>query len=133
MYKEHKEDLIETLKTLEVISIDIVKGIISEINIHSEPASAFIDFFNTEKKDNKLELIKIEESGKVEIIQEEVIVGHIYQNANICNDAGMFVGKVTKVLSKHYPHKYEVETEKGKTIILETRKTKHLHHSFRVF
>lgn len=47
-YPEHKQDLIETLQSFSIVTIDLVVSIINEINIHNEPVSHFADIFNVE-------------------------------------------------------------------------------------
>lgn len=47
-YPEYREDLIETLQSFTIVTIDLVVSIINEINIHNEPASTFADVFNVE-------------------------------------------------------------------------------------
>lgn len=44
--KQHKEDCINSISKLEIITVDLVKSIIQEVNIHDEEPSKFIDFFN---------------------------------------------------------------------------------------
>lgn len=48
IYQEFKEDLIDSLKLLHIITIDILISIINEINIHNEPLSNFYNDFNVE-------------------------------------------------------------------------------------
>jgi AAA+ ATPase superfamily predicted ATPase len=42
----HKEDCIQSISNLGIITVDLVKSIIQEVNIHDEAPSKFIDFFN---------------------------------------------------------------------------------------
>jgi hypothetical protein len=42
----HKEDCIQSISNLAIITVDLVKSIIQEVNIHDEAPSKFIDFFN---------------------------------------------------------------------------------------
>lgn len=132
VYKEYREDLVEVLKTLEIISIDIVKGIISEINIHNEKASDFIGDFNAEIKGNNLSLVKIDDTNEI-VVQEDFLGRNMYVNTNIHDDDDIFLGKLEKIISPVYPHIYELKDPKGKLIKLESRKVKHLHNSFRTF
>jgi hypothetical protein len=44
--KSHKEDCIASISKLEIITVDLVKSIIQEINIHNESPKKFMDFFN---------------------------------------------------------------------------------------
>ena len=52
--KAHKDSLITYISSLEIITVDIVKAIIEECNIHDCPAEDFQDFFNVQKATLKL-------------------------------------------------------------------------------
>lgn len=45
-HKEFKTDVIDTISEIPNITIDIVMEIIKDVNVHKEPASKFIDYFN---------------------------------------------------------------------------------------
>ena len=53
IYTEFRSSLIETISNLEVITIDVVKALIEEVNIHGEAPSKFIDIFNVKKLSGK--------------------------------------------------------------------------------
>lgn len=44
-----KEDLMEFIDTLEIATIDVVKSLVDEINIHGTPISEFKSFFNVKE------------------------------------------------------------------------------------
>ena len=46
IYPEFKEDLINYISTLELITVDIVKSLTEEVNIHKEAPIEFKDYFN---------------------------------------------------------------------------------------
>jgi hypothetical protein len=52
--KNHKDVLIDYISSLEIITVDIVKAVIEECNIHDSPPVDFQDFFNVQKAHSKL-------------------------------------------------------------------------------
>lgn len=48
-YPEFREELIKIISNLEIITIDIVKAVIEETNIHRESPNEFISVFNVKK------------------------------------------------------------------------------------
>ena len=46
IYPEFRVDCLEAISTLEIITIDLVKAIINEVNIHNESPTKFMDVFN---------------------------------------------------------------------------------------
>lgn len=48
-YPQWRSQVIEFISTAALITIDIVKAVISEVNIHNEPPSVFADIFNVAK------------------------------------------------------------------------------------
>lgn len=64
VYKKFRNEIIKTISGLEVITIDIVKSIIEEVNIHSEPPSVFMDVFNIKRITGKYTIVKLISDGK---------------------------------------------------------------------
>lgn len=58
IHKDRKKDVLDYIMTLEYITIDIVKTIIEEVNIHNCPVSDFKDFFNTKQKEIKIHVFE---------------------------------------------------------------------------
>jgi PII-like signaling protein len=48
--KMYFEDLISTLNNVEIVTIDVVKSLINEINLHDAPASVLVKDFNVQAK-----------------------------------------------------------------------------------
>lgn len=61
VHKQFRSEVISAISGLEVITIDVVKSIIEEVNIHSEPPSAFMDIFNVKKITGKYTVVKLTE------------------------------------------------------------------------
>lgn len=72
--KEHEESIISFLKPLKLITVDIVKSIISQVNIFDEPAEIACEDLNVEIKDEEYSVYKI--TGKKESLIEEGVQRH---------------------------------------------------------
>jgi hypothetical protein len=81
--KSHKDDCIKSISKLQIITVDLVKSIIQEVNIHDEAPSKFMDFFNvkgsssTYSADTQVVMYKVKDS---------VITKEVYAD-NICIDS----------------------------------------------
>lgn len=53
IHTEHKVELIKFISKLELITVDIVKAVVTEVNIHNESPEAFKDVFNVKEKQDK--------------------------------------------------------------------------------
>lgn len=70
--KDYKEDILDFLKPLKIITVDIVKCIVNEINIHNEKPEVCCLHFNLERKKEKYNIFEITTAGKEELLHEEV-------------------------------------------------------------
>lgn len=65
-YTQFREQLLNCISELSIITIDIVKSLIQEVNIHEESPENFMHIFNTKGLDNPVNIIDITgESRKV--------------------------------------------------------------------
>lgn len=46
LYPEYREDCLEAISTLKIITIDLIKAIVNEVNIHNESPKEFMDYLN---------------------------------------------------------------------------------------
>ena len=51
--KEFRDETISAIANLEIITIDIVKAVVDEVNIHNESPKVFLDVFNVKKIANR--------------------------------------------------------------------------------
>lgn len=65
---EFKDEIIDFVSKLEIITIDLVKAIIEEVNLHNASPNKFKDFFNVEYSDELVNIYLIEK-GKKPIIK----------------------------------------------------------------
>jgi hypothetical protein len=70
LYPEFRADCLEAISTLEIITIDLVKAIINEVNIHVESPTKFMDVFNVT-------------SGLSDDIRKSVEVVEVTNNPNV--------------------------------------------------
>lgn len=56
LQKELRAQVIKFIATLNIITVDIVKSIITEVNIHKEDPIAFSSFFNVKQKRSKFDV-----------------------------------------------------------------------------
>lgn len=71
IYPEFRNDCIEIISTLEIITIDLVKAIINEVNVHNESPKDFIDVFNVRGRDDENDKTYID---IVEVTSDENVV-----------------------------------------------------------
>lgn len=69
--RQFREDTILFISTLKKITIDIVKSIITEVNIQCESPFDFADTFNVEVNDSKVKVYLIENDEEVLIFNNE--------------------------------------------------------------
>lgn len=58
IYPDRKKEVIDYIVTLEYVTIDIVKSIIEEVNIHNCSVNDFKDFFNTKQREIKIHVLE---------------------------------------------------------------------------
>jgi len=64
IHPQFKQDMLKFVSCLELITVDIVKAIIQETNIHEESPHDFADLFNVKKNTGKIDLYLLDEKGK---------------------------------------------------------------------
>jgi len=66
--KRFKDETIDFIASLELITVDIVKAIIQEINIHDESPKMFEDIFNVKKNKGKYDVYLVNELNDDDIL-----------------------------------------------------------------
>ena len=59
VHKQFTEQLVQFISSLEIITVDIVKAIVHEVNVHEEPPLAFADVFNVRQITGKYDIYVI--------------------------------------------------------------------------
>jgi SpoVK/Ycf46/Vps4 family AAA+-type ATPase len=101
---EFKEEIINFISNLEAITVDIVKAIVDEVNIHQEPPSAFKDIFNLLSSENLGNIyVKDQEGWKIKY--PEVKVSHLkFENSDLGNYFlmnGNTLGEIRHIISDY--------------------------------
>jgi len=73
-YDEYRQECINFISNLETITVDIVKAILSEVNIHNEGPLAFESIFNVKKLKGKFNVLMREEDGTLSQVAKSVNV-----------------------------------------------------------
>ncbi len=70
---EHREALFELVSQLELITVDIVSSLVTEVNIHGEEPSAFFDVFNLEKMDTRKDVYIVNVDEETGAMSEKLV------------------------------------------------------------
>lgn len=122
-------DLVEILKELECITVDIVKSVAEEANIYGTATKEFFSIFNVSRDVNRLdfyEIVKDEET----LIAEDVSINfdHYYVGSSFQLKKSKIFGIVEDIDYEERTIKIkENKTNKMRTFIL--KKGQHIHHS----
>lgn len=99
IHKELKDVCVQFISELEQITIDIVKAVLNEVNIHQESPYNFKSIFNVKLLDKKRNIYKVEidESGK--ILSNKLVYSKVETNHRIFKDSeGVDLNVVGKIL-----------------------------------
>lgn len=66
--KDKKNDIIKFCNQLQIVTVDILKSIISEVNLFNESPQSFEDIFNVNKSIQKYDVYEIDEVGNFELL-----------------------------------------------------------------
>lgn len=68
------QDVVDTVSGFDMITIDLVKELINEVNVHCEPASKFISIFNCNKSNSRYQgfSYKLVNADTEEVLYEKV-------------------------------------------------------------
>lgn len=124
--KEMLEDILENkslleatfefISNLELITVDIVKSIIEEINIYNESPIAFKNFFNCKKISDKFDVYEIKENttDPVLLLKSTKISPRYFVSENIVGESfyvnGDYIGEIVELVDRNII-KVEIKTE----------------------
>lgn len=103
-YPEYKTECISFISNLEVITVDIVKSIIAEVNIHNEGPTAFESVFNVKRLKGRYNLIVNGEDGKPSKLAENAMIypKPTFNDGNVgyrFEVNGQSIGQITRVIN----------------------------------
>ena len=120
-HKQFKQECVQFISNLETITVDIVKAIINEVNIHEEGPSAFENIFNVKKLRGSYNISIKEEDGTMAQLANSVKVypRPTYGDNNInyrFEIDGQSIGMVTRVIDWTTVEVSPFDGEKGKKL-----------------
>lgn len=135
--KRYKEDIVSYLKPLKIITVDIVKAVISQVNIFDEAPVDACKNLNVEMKEDEFEVYEIK-SGKEKIFDETpdnstirytIARGKAAKGSNmILNNDYYYVIKVLDIKDKIYQVSPSNRTDD--TITIKIKKAQPVHRVF---
>lgn len=128
-------EVIDFISKLEKITVDIVKMIINEVNIHNESPYEFKDVFNAKLNTDSYRITMIDKN------QSEVLLGkdlYVYPRPNYDNDdlgrnleiGSTYIGKITKILGENSLQIKPFNEELGESVVLHINKTYVTHKNY---
>lgn len=86
--KEFRSACIQTISTLEIVTIDLVKAILNEVNIHDESPEKFINYFNVNNRKREeavpVTVFELEGSKPSETpLMEDIIIDYSLYKLNV--------------------------------------------------
>jgi len=129
VYKDLKNATIKMISELPIITIDLVKAVIEEVNIHEEDPAVFKNIFNINGEDaQKQNVYKIDEKGDKVLIQSSVDVMPTnftpYHDNDILFIGSKKYGRIEKVIH-HNQIIVSIEIDEPIEIDDENQKYKH--------
>lgn len=145
-YPELREDTVSFISRLELITVDIVKAVVAEVNIHRESPEEFKDVFNVKERELKTNIYHIKDDGSETLMRRAD--GHIYDRVfNTSETSGPYINEyipgfgetdfhqivnaeqgLVKVILSRFEEGYDENNPKYTTIKLE--KVISLHKSY---
>lgn len=136
-YKQFKDECVNFISSLELITVDIVKSVVNEVNMHNEPPSEFSDVFNVKKISGYYNIFTVDEDGNEEEAMNNVALEYRpdYSHHNegrlfYLNDSD--IGIITEVLS---PNMLKIKLSKDRSesqeeILIKVYKSYGVHKSW---
>jgi len=137
-YKDLRTATIDFLSTLKTITIDIVKKIVEEVNIHNEDPKIFGKYFNIKKDSKKYDVLIINENGTEKVWFEDVALP-VFDPKKPIKDLrvnGEWEAKIISILSPTMlivDEQLNENNEPEVHIKIKIVDRDNLHKSFRVF
>lgn len=120
-YTDFRNECINFISNLETITVDIVKAIVNEVNIHMEGPSAFEDVFNVKKLSGKYNVqVRDENNNLVELATSANIYPRPTYNDGIVGYNfeidGQAIGTISRVLNWTTIEVSPFKSRKGKNL-----------------
>lgn len=121
IHKQFTDDCIQFISSLETITVDIVKAVLNEVNIHEESPTAFESIFNVKKLKGKYNVSIREEDGTLTEIASNISVNPrpMFNEGSVGYELdvdGVTVGEVVRVINYNTIEVEPYELEDGSLI-----------------
>jgi hypothetical protein len=121
IHKQFTNDCIQFISSLETITVDIVKAVLNEVNIHEEAPTAFESIFNVKKLKGKYNVSIREEDGTLTEIASNISVKPrpMFNEGDVGCELdvdGVTVGEVVRVINYNTIEVEPYELEDGSVI-----------------
>lgn len=104
IHKQFTDECVQFISSLETITVDIVKAVLNEVNIHEESPTAFEGIFNVKKLKGKYNVSIREEDGTLTEIASNIGVypRPTFNESNVGEELevdGVRVGEIVRVVN----------------------------------
>lgn len=104
IHKQFTDECVQFISSLETITVDIVKAVLNEVNIHEESPTAFEGIFNVKKLKGKYNVSIREEDGTLTEIASNIGVypRPTFNESNVGEELevdGVSVGEIVRVVN----------------------------------
>jgi broad-specificity NMP kinase len=139
IHRQHRSEVITAISGLEVITIDVVKSIIEEVNIHDEPPSAFMGIFNVKKISGRHSVIKLTATKEGNTIEEVLHKGvRVYPREFDEDSVGRYIeadgktlGEIKEVLDFDTVRIKPCDRKNSKEIVIRVDSYNSIHKNFK--
>lgn len=121
VHKQFTNDCIQFISSLETITVDIVKAVLNEVNIHEEAPTAFETIFNVKKLKGKYNVSIREEDGTLTEIASNIGVHPrpMFNEGNVGYELevdSVTVGEIVRVVNYNTVEVEPYELEDGSPV-----------------
>lgn len=130
--KELKESTIDFISQLKTITVDIVRSVVNEVNIHNEDPKEFGSYFNIKTEENKFDIIQIKEDGaEIPYLRD---INLIISESNDVLIRGLKYGKIVAELDNNKyiydPEDRDDDDNPIKPFMIKIESRSNIHKSF---
>lgn len=121
IHKQFTDECVQFISSLETITVDIVKAVLNEVNIHEEAPTAFEGIFNVKKLKGKYNVSIREEDGTLTEIASNIGVypRPTFNEGNVGEELevdGVSVGVIVRVVNFNTVEVEPYELEDGQPV-----------------
>lgn len=106
IHKELREATIKFISELTIITIDLVKSIVQEVNIHHESPEAFADVYNVRGTERVYKVSQINKDGKAKVLYQRATIDELIVPFNTVDTGsglyvnGRYLGSIMTIVDK---------------------------------